>query len=237
MTLRPRLWSFTGTSMHRYRSHNASLCLSGWLLVRMSVRGQQEHCRSISKYSNHFNMSLVGDEWEPYYCLILETTPCIQSPQLSISKRSLECSRNTYIHFREGTSILDPLRPSSKKSRKKKDRAWTNTARLPPGSASALGCFYSYRVVLPMSFKTLIKSFQDKSTFHLLVRNKSRQWHNAARILISNQRHTKTNIFSFNMQWIAMSRLSSVMPPFTRIIRISKSRPKKNTHFEKYFDL
>ena len=97
------------------------------------------------------------------------------------------------------------------------------TPRLPPGSASTLGCFdSSLGSCLPMSFETLIKSFQEKSQFHVLDGNQMAQY---CQNMMSTQPHiTNTNIFSCRTQLIAISRPSSVISLFSKIWT---SQPKK----------
>ena len=81
--------------------------------------------KSIPRTFQNINMRMVGDEWVPYFC-VWSLKQRLASRVLSFLS-AIQCARNTYTHFREGTSMLDPLRPSSKKSRMKKDRVWTNS--------------------------------------------------------------------------------------------------------------
>lgn len=95
------------------------------------------------------------------------------------------------------------------------------TPRLPPGSASRVGCLYSS--LGPMSFETLIKSFQAKTKFHVLDRNKE---HNGTMLPDYDVKDVKAATYKdrHQTQLVAISGPSSVTFVSSTIW---KSQPKK----------
>ena len=93
---------------------------------------------------------------------------------------------------------------------------------------------FFFRVVLPLFFKTLITTCQDKSKFTFWTETKNTMAQRCQNTGFKSTAYKDEHFFIYSkcmqMQWIATSRLSSVF--FTNI---SKSQPQNGTFTSTYW--